>query len=310
MRKNRNTNMALDSRSEGRMKGFSMLSVVVGVVVTLASVIAIVASLVITFVVILSLKFFGAGGIEVIGAFNTPYVVANTLTTLEINTRPIIEPVLASSVTNIDPGTTSKISAAIADVLDRYDFPYEVRLEGKLPTSACVRVFESNHKAVDISAACGTPVKAVCGGRLSVIQAGTGGDPVFGGTAFGGEDGIQIQHSNNCDVQLQGFKSYYGCIDILERRGRDVKRGEIIGYVSTCKPEKEQDCHLHFGITKGSLSESQDPHICDKVTAVIDKGAVLARKGKLEESEYTTEASIPLIFKDKSNKLVVMIGER
>ncbi|MBI2076015.1 MAG: M23 family metallopeptidase [Candidatus Aenigmarchaeota archaeon] len=294
------------------MKGFSVLPIFVGVVVAVVSVIAIVASLVIFVVSVISLQFFGAGGIEVIGTFNKPYVVANTLVNSEIDGKPLLEPVIVASMTKVDAATLSKASEAIKELLDNYDFPYIVRLEGaSISALSCTTPFRNDHKAADISSNCGTPVKAICGGRLSTLGPGLTGDKVFGGTAFGGKEGLEIEHKDICDLkELRGYRSFYGCIEILDRKARNVKRGEVIGYVSTCGAEKQAGCHLHFGITKGALDDAEDPKICDKLSTVLEEGTnVLARKGAIDEESFAAEASIPLLFKDRMKKLVVTIGE-
>lgn len=291
------------------MKGFSILPIFVGVVVAFIAVIALVIALFIFVVSVISLNFFGAGGIEVIGFLNTPYVVANTLAHSEINGHTILEPVLAASVAKLDAATLSKVSAKIKELLDSYDFSYSVQLEGIDLLAACTKAFDSKHKAVDIAASCGAPAKARCGGRLSTIGPGLSGDAVFAGKSFDGSQGLRIEHDDKCDIpELRGYMSFYGCIEIPDTRARPVRRAEIIGYVGTCKAEPG-DCHLHYGITKGALSDAEDPKICNSVDNVLQHGTnVLARKGEIED--VSAEASIPLLFKDKTSKLVVTIGER
>lgn len=304
--KNKERNMALDG---GRMKGFSMLVVFVGVIIAVASVIVIVAALVIYVISVISLKFFGAGGIEVIGAFNTPYVVANTLVNAQVDGRPLLEPVLVASVTKLDAATMSKVSTAIKNLLDSYDFPYVVKLDiADAAPAACNKLFDSSHKAVDITVNCGAPVKAVCNGRLSTIGPGLSDDKVFGGTSGGGQQGLEVEHDKSCDYKPD-YRSLYGCVEIPDRKSRDVKKGETIGFVGTCGAEPG-DCHLHFVVTKtkGAIKDAEDPHICDKIDRVLEQGTnVLARKGEFDELSFT--ASVPLMFKDKLRKLVVTIGE-
>ena len=283
------------------------LPIVVGVVVAVVAVIVIVASLLV-YIAAFLFTIFGAGGVEVVNTLNTPYIVANMLATYNADGRPLLESLLEASVAK-DPVVMAKISTQINELLKNYDFPYEVRLEtGSLSTAFCDVRYSTKHKAVDISASCGTPVKAVCGGRLSTLGPGLTGDKVFGGKASGGSQGLQIEHNNKCDIpELRGYRSFYGCIDILAGPG-DVEKDKIIGYVGTCGAEPG-GCHLHFGITKSELDKSEDPKICDKLDTVLEQGTnILAKKGEIEGVEAT--ASVPLLYKNNIEKLLVTTGER
>ncbi len=292
------------------MKGFSMLAIMVGVAVVVSAVVVIAAGLVVYLVSVITLKFFGVGGVEIIGAFNKPYIVANTLANSNVDGKPLLDPMLAAAMTKMTPSSLSKFSSYVKDMLDSYDFPYMVSLEGvTLAEAACARGFSAGHKAADVSASCGAPVRSFCSGQLSTIGPGLSGDPVFGGTASGGSEGLQIEHDDGCE--LSDYRSLYGCVIIPDRKSRHVVKGEIIGYVSTCGAEKEQGCHLHYAITKGAISAEEDPNICDKINRVVQQGVnVIAAKGDVGESALQTEAFIPLIFKDSLRKTVVTIGER
>lgn len=287
------------------------VEIVVGVVVLLATVVAIVAGLAIYVGAVITLKIFGVGGVEVVNTFNTPYIVANTLITSQVNGKPFLEHILeASVVKNVDAQTMSKISAHTKELLDSYDFSYVVELEGaETITVACTKQYDSSHKAVDISAGCGTPVKAVCGGRLETIKIGFSSDPVYIGTLRGNQQGLKIEHDDKCE--WPDHTSLYGCIEVLDKKSRNVKKGDIIGYVSTCDAEKEAGCHLHFGMIKGYLRKETDPKICDsnKLYTVVEQGTnILARKGAI--GDVSAQASIPLIYKNNLRTLVVTIGER
>jgi murein DD-endopeptidase MepM/ murein hydrolase activator NlpD len=160
---------------------------------------------------------------------------------------------------------------------------------------------------VDIAANCGTPIKAICSGWLSVLGRGLTGDPVFGGASQGGQDGLQLEHEDCYISEFRGYRSFYGCVEIPDKARRRVEIGETIGYVGVCEAEKQQGCHLHFGITKSSLDKSEDPNICERLGNILDETkSVLASKGELDNP---ASASIPLLFKDRAGNLVVSIGQ-
>ena len=98
--------------------------------------------------------------------------------------------------------------------------------------------YENKHLGIDISARKGNPVFASGSGK--VTYAGNSGD--LGNT-------VVIDHQN-------GYKSSYSHLkSIRTRKGANVTKGDVIGYVgdtgNTSGP------HLHYSITKNNLP--QDP---------------------------------------------------
>ncbi|TYP58801.1 M23 family metallopeptidase [Thermosediminibacter litoriperuensis] len=99
------------------------------------------------------------------------------------------------------------------------------------------------HKGVDIAADTGTPVKAAMAGTVVEVR---NSDPKLGVV-------VVIDHGN-------GIKTLYGNLmsDNLVQKGKQVKKGDVIGGVGKTAPyEIEDPPHLHFEVLKGT--ESIDP---------------------------------------------------
>ncbi|MFH0832583.1 MAG: M23 family metallopeptidase [Candidatus Aenigmatarchaeota archaeon] len=137
----------------------------------------------------------------------------------------------------------------------------------------CLMNFNEKHRAVDITAPCGTPVKAACSGTIEGIGPGLTGDSVFGGTASGGSMGLRIYKLENCKDDKNDWSEYefdYGCIDFEGReqgafKTRHIEKGEVIGTVGKCKAEAdigEDDCHVHLVLRKGKLGGEDSASAC------------------------------------------------
>lgn len=280
-----------------------MLSIIIAIVGMVSILIGLGIFLFVQFVL-------GGAYAEVAGIDDKAYHVSEVLATYPFQNKKILEPVLqAAIIKRLDDKTASEMSTTLNDFLGQYDFSYEISLPLSEPEQPkCVTPYSDKHKAVDISAGCGTPVKAVCGGRLETIKFGFSSDPVLIGTIRGESQGLKIDHDKNCEWPDR--ISLYGCIGITDKKSGPVKKGDIIGYVSTCNAEKEAGCHLHFGIMKSITKREEDPTlICNSnsISSVLGKQVnLLAKKGDFEKD--VQEFSIPLLFKDKIERLVVKIG--
>jgi hypothetical protein len=92
------------------------------------------------------------------------------------------------------------------------------------------------HDGIDIPAPRGTPVMAIQNG--TVIQATTG--------SSGYGNLVRLQHDGN-------IQSFYGHLSgIGVRRGQQVTRGEVIGWVGSTG--KSTGPHLHLGMSQNGLS--------------------------------------------------------
>ncbi len=144
----------------------------------------------------------------------------------------------------------------------------------------CIRTF-SEHKAVDISASCGTPVKALCDGFIESTYG-------LGMTQKELNYGVVLSKLKNCD----GYSSspderiFYSCIFASDTSSRNVAKGDTIGFISTCAPEEAQGCHLHFQLVKGAIDKQKDSDfVCDKLDFILQKatdsleGESLSRDG-------------------------------
>lgn len=279
------------------------ISIVLAVIAIVALMIALGIFLFVQFIL-------GGAHAEIGNIGNSAYRMSEVISNYQFQEKNVIEPVVkAAIVGRFDEKTKNQLSAELDSLLGQYDFSYEVSLPFSEPEPPkCVTAYSDKHKAVDIAVGCGTPVKAVCSGRMSVIGPGLSGDPVFGGTSKGGQEGIAINHGDDC--RWHDYRSLYGCVDIPERKERDVKKGETIGFVSTCGSEKDVGCHLHFGVTKGAIDKEEDPgQICSSIESLLGEPTnVLAKKGNLYESEDIHEFSVPLLFKERLERMVVKIG--
>ena len=113
----------------------------------------------------------------------------------------------------------------------------------------CLLNFNRDHKAVDITAECGTPVMAACDGRLSGFF-GLSDEPIIKAP----EKGLDLDDLENCkddDKDWSGYRIFYGCIDTNDISTRSVKQGDIIGTVGEC--DRENGCHIHFVLVDGAL---------------------------------------------------------
>jgi hypothetical protein len=113
----------------------------------------------------------------------------------------------------------------------------------------CLLNFNRDHKAVDITAECGTPVMAACDGRLSGFF-GLSDEPIIKAP----EKGLDLDDLENCkddDKDWSGYRIFYGCIDTDDTSTRSVKQGDIIGTVGEC--DRENGCHIHFVLVDGAL---------------------------------------------------------
>ncbi len=275
-----------------------MVSIVLAVITIVALMVALGIFLFVQFIL-------GGAHAEIRSIGNSAYRMSEVISNYQFQEKKLIEPIAKAAITKrFDEKTKNQLSAELDGLLGQYDFPYEVSLPISEPEPPkCTALYDKDrHKAVDISVGCGTPVKAVCGGILSILF-GISDDP-----AFRGQEGIAIKHGDDC--RWPDYRSLYGCVDITERKGRDVKKGETIGFVSTCGSEKEAGCHLHFGVTKGAIEKEEDPgEICSSIGSLIGEPTnILAKKGNLYESGDVHEFSVPLLFKSNIEKMVVRIG--
>lgn len=146
------------------------------------------------------------------------------------------------------------------------------------PTPSCTRTF-SEHKAVDISAGCGTPVKALCDGFL---------ETVYGVTQKVLNGGVVLDKLKNCNspVDLSNERIFYACIKPAKEGSRNVEKGSIIGYVAPCDQEKDSGCHLHLQRVKRSINDQKDPDfVCNRLDSVLEKGRnILVEKEEISKN--------------------------
>ena len=163
-------------------------------------------------------------------------------------------------------GACNKVRDAFTGGDVHYDYGQIVEgLLNPVEGGECLLNFNKDHKAVDITAECGTSVKAACGGKVSSFGPGLTGDSVFGGTSSGGEEGLRIGDSSvtsgwskleDCG-EWEDYQILYGCID-FDRSviGDVVQKGDAVGTVGECEnhpTEKKLGCHIHFVLVDGAL---------------------------------------------------------
>lgn len=132
-------------------------------------------------------------------------------------------------------------------------------LMNPVPGAICESTFSEDHKAVDISADCGTPVYAACGGKVGYIET----------QKFG--KGVVVQHDNKCKDESNdwtGYSTYYGRLSKITPSGiTTLKQGDEIGEIDDTG-SAESGCHLHFVLFKrreNFLEDGVDPaFVCEK----------------------------------------------
>lgn len=103
---------------------------------------------------------------------------------------------------------------------------------GELVKSKTLKEWRT-HDGIDIQAAAGTPVKAVCDGVVEEIKE----DPMWGVCVI-------ISHSNNYQSCYYGLKA-----NVPVKKGASVKVGDMIGHVgNTAEIEIAEESHLHFAM--------------------------------------------------------------
>lgn len=89
------------------------------------------------------------------------------------------------------------------------------------------------HTGVDLGAEVGTPVKAICKGTVVEVK----NDDMWGTC-------VTVEHSNGITSHYMNLKSATNV-----KVNQAVKSGDVIGSVGeTCKIEKAEKSHLHFGV--------------------------------------------------------------
>lgn len=91
------------------------------------------------------------------------------------------------------------------------------------------------HDGIDIKATLGTPIKAVCAGKVSVVR----DDPLMGMT-------VEILHENKVTSVYCGLTK-----QVSVKQGETVKVGQTIGTVGEIPSEISLDPHLHFSMRTG-----------------------------------------------------------
>ena len=147
-------------------------------------------------------------------------------------------------------GACNKVRDAFTGGDVHYDYGQIVEgLLNPVEGGECLLNFNRDHKAVDITAECGTPVMAACDGTLSRFF-GLSDEPVIKAP----EKGLGLDNLENCeddDKDWSGYRIFYGCIDTNDISTRSVKQGDIIGTVGEC--DRENGCHIHFVLVDGAL---------------------------------------------------------
>ena len=151
-------------------------------------------------------------------------------------------------------GACNKVRDAFTGGDVHYDYGQIVEeLLNPVEGGECLLNFNKDHKAVDITAECGTPVMAACDGTLSRFF-GLSDEPVIKAP----EKGLDLDNLENCkddDKDWSGYRIFYGCIDtndiLYTHFPIFVKQGDIIGTVGEC--DRENGCHIHFVLVDGAL---------------------------------------------------------
>ncbi len=151
-------------------------------------------------------------------------------------------------------GACNKVRDAFTGGDVHYDYGQIVEgLLNPVEGGECLLNFNRDHKAVDITAECGTPVMAACDGRLSGFF-GLSDEPIIKAP----EKGLDLDDLENCkddDKDWSGYRIFYGCIDtndiLYTHFPISVKQGDIIGTVGEC--DRENGCHIHFVLVDGAL---------------------------------------------------------
>jgi murein DD-endopeptidase MepM/ murein hydrolase activator NlpD len=115
------------------------------------------------------------------------------------------------------------------------------------------------HKGIDIHARKGTPVVALCDGRI----VNRGHTPIGGKTLW-------------LKSATQPWTAYYAHLDKqLVKEGQWVRKGQVIGTVGNTGNARTTPPHLHFGVAKGKKWVNPLPYVkgAPKVAARTGSGS-------------------------------------
>ncbi len=250
-------------------------------------------------------QFFHGYRIEIVSVMDKPAILAEVLGNLKVGEKDFFVYALESSLGRTDADSTARLKE-LENFLGKYGLNYEIRLESSARTAFCSNSgkYSNAHKAIDIVAACGTPVRAICDGnaRKSTGQAGIL------------KDALILDETENCNApadlsaELEKNRFWYACVKQYGKGG-DVKSGDIIGTVDACN-ENGLDCHLHLSrqIKKegfaGGVEDADPSFICNYLDSVIDAGRIIAGKGTVDNERVFT---LPMVYRDKIINMVIKV---
>lgn len=188
---------------------------------------------------------------------------------------------------------------------------------------AYVRGFTSEHRGIDLSAAKGTPIRAIQGGTVG--WAGYSGDTKQGNGASPNAPTFTYGGGNVVNVAIgNGFTESYAHMDtVLVKPGQIVRPGDVIGTVGSTGLATGN--HLHFAVWSDATKQFVDPLPFLKTGAaflgawgdnvIIAEGKILTASdiesilAKLDAAGYFTGVD-GLIAKDTTRRVLsAHIGE-
>lgn len=285
---------------KGLISGFFVV-----LITTIVAVVVILISVGLYFFAVNILKF----DVSVVSPLNKPFYASEILFHQEIEGRPFLEHVLMASLAHsLQRSNSENVPKATVEFLERYGFDnYLVFANVKSTAANCTTPFSNSHKAIDLSADCGTPVRALCNGHLERGVSGQSQKILNGG--------VILDKLKNCEggADLSKQRIFYACIEESKKQSRNVRKGDIIGFVKDCDEEKSLGCHLHMQFVEGALGNERQPpaEICNDLQSVLDLGSIiLASKNPDELKERSgriVKVTVPLFYKNTVQKLVVMV---
>lgn len=168
------------------------------------------------------------------------------------------------------------VSYQIYQIYDR--LPYISQVFGEHP-EVYAQFGINGHNGIDIAAAIGTPIYAAHDGTIKFLK--------------DIKDGKLVGYGNYAEITDSEKKTVYGHMSKFEGSNRDVKAGDIIGYVGSTGFSTGP--HLHFGLKpipqdinngyKGSIDPMPYLKIMNDNIVIYKNGSEyqLAHKAKSEE---------------------------